>query len=86
MQAARARRLRITEELSIVGFDDLPSAKLAYPGLTMVRQPLRQMAYEAAALVVRMSAGNTADPVYVDLATTLVVRESTCPAGRRIAH
>ena len=79
IQAARAHRLRIPEDLSIVGFDDLPSARLAYPALTTVRQPLRQMAYEAAARVVRMSGGSVPDPVQVDLATTLIVRESTAP-------
>ena len=81
IQAARAHRLRIPEDLSIVGFDDLPSARLAYPALTTVRQPLRQMAYEAAARVVQMSAGSVPDPVQVDLATTLIVRESTAPPG-----
>ena len=79
MQAARAHQLRIPEDLSIIGFDDLPSAKLAHPALTTVRHPLRQMAYEAAALVVRLRAGNVPEPVHVDLATSLVVRHSTAP-------
>ncbi len=79
IQAARAHGLRIPEDLSIVGFGDLPSARLPYPALTTVRAPLRQMAYEAAARVVRMSAGSVPDPVQVDLATTLIVRESTAP-------
>jgi LacI family xylobiose transport system transcriptional regulator len=79
IQAARAHRLRIPEDLSIVGFDDLPSARLAYPALTTVRQPVRQMAYESAALIVRMSAGDLPDPVHVNLATSLIVRESTAP-------
>jgi LacI family transcriptional regulator, xylobiose transport system transcriptional regulator len=79
IQAARAHRLRIPEDLSIVGFDDLPLAALAYPALTTVRQPLRQMAYESAAIIVRMSAGDIPDPLHIDLATSLIVRDSTAP-------
>lgn len=77
IQAARAHRLRIPEDISIVGFDDLPAARLAHPELTTVRQPLRQMAYEAAGLVVRMSAGHAPESTHVDLATSLVVRKTT---------
>jgi LacI family xylobiose transport system transcriptional regulator len=79
IQAARAHQLSVPEALSIIGFDDLPSARLAHPALTTVRQPVRQMAYEAAALAVRLSAGHVPEPVRVDLATSLVVRESTAP-------
>lgn len=79
IQAARALGLAVPEDVSIVGFDDLPSARLSYPALTTVRQPLRQMAHESAALLVRMSVGDVPDPLHVDLATSLVVRDSTAP-------
>ncbi len=79
IQAVRAHGLRVPEDVSIVGFDDLSFASLVFPALTTVRQPLRQMGYEAASLSMRMRSGHAPVPVHVHLATTLVVRESTGP-------
>ena len=50
-QAAREARLHIPEDLSVVGFDDLPVAQWVGPPLTTVRQPLVEMAVAAAELV-----------------------------------
>lgn len=47
-QAANEADLRIPEDLSVVGFDDLPGAECATPALTTVRQPLRDMGAAAA--------------------------------------
>jgi LacI family xylobiose transport system transcriptional regulator len=79
-EAARELGLRIPEDLSVVGFDDLPLARWVGPPLTTVRQPLTEMAEAAAKLVLelgreeRPSAGTR-----VELATSLVVRSSTAP-------
>ena len=43
IQAARARGLRVPEELSVVGFDDVEYARIVTPALTTVRQPLAEM-------------------------------------------
>ncbi len=43
MDAARECGLRIPDDISIIGFDDIPQASLVYPKLTTVRQPLEQM-------------------------------------------
>ncbi len=43
MEAARERGLRLPEDLSIVGFDDIPQAGHVHPLLTTVRQPLEEM-------------------------------------------
>ena len=51
MQAARARGLRIPEDLSIVGFDDLEWAQYVTPALTTVRQPLAEMGRMAVSLL-----------------------------------
>ena len=39
--------MRIPEDISLIGFDDIPQASLVYPKLTTVRQPLVQMGREA---------------------------------------
>lgn len=77
-EAARELGLRVPEDLSVVGFDDLPVARWVGPPLTTVRQPLTEMAEAAAKLVIelgrqeRPSAGTR-----MELATSLVVRSST---------
>ena len=78
-QAAREARLHIPEDLSVVGFDDLPVAQWVGPPLTTVRQPLMDMAAAAAEMVVAMANGETPTQTRVELATELVVRESTAP-------
>jgi LacI family transcriptional regulator, xylobiose transport system transcriptional regulator len=86
-EAAREARLRIPEELSVVGFDDLPVAAWVGPPLTTIRQPLVEMAAAATKLVLDLtgqataprprSRGGYAGPTRIELATTLVVRQST---------
>jgi DNA-binding LacI/PurR family transcriptional regulator len=78
-QAAREARLHIPEDLSVVGFDDLPVAQWVGPPLTTVRQPLVEMAVAAAELVLGMANGEAPAQTRVELATELVVRESTAP-------
>jgi LacI family transcriptional regulator len=80
-QAAREARLHIPEELSVVGFDDLPVAQWVGPPLTTIRQPLFQMAARAAELVLGMAKGEDPTQERIELATDLVVRESTAPPG-----
>ncbi len=81
-EAARELGLRIPEDLSVVGFDDLPVARWVGPPLTTVRQPLTEMAEAAARLVLelgRSDNGSAEGPAAtrVELATSLVVRSST---------
>ncbi|KAB8190912.1 LacI family DNA-binding transcriptional regulator [Nonomuraea phyllanthi] len=77
MEAARARGLRIPEDLSIVGFDDTQIARMASPPLTTVRQPLREMGGVALRTALRLAAGEKIDSHHVELATELIVRSST---------
>jgi LacI family transcriptional regulator len=79
MDAARERGLRIPEDISIIGFDDIPQASLVYPKLTTVRQPLEQMGQVAAEMLLERIMDPSRPPQRVTLATQLVVRDSCAP-------
>jgi DNA-binding LacI/PurR family transcriptional regulator len=74
IEAAREAGLRVPEDLSIVGFDDIPGAAWSQPGLTTVRQPL----FHKGELAGRLLAAH-AEPREVILPVELVVRGSTAP-------
>ena len=76
-EAAREMGLRIPEDISVVGYDDLPLARWVGPPLTTVRQPLVEMAEEATRMVLALSRGIEPPNRRLDLATSLVVRAST---------
>ena len=78
--AAASRGIAVGSELSVVGFDNLQSSSWCSPTLTTVNQPLEEMgglAIRTLVAMVRQDGGEVAQRV--ELATTLVVRESTCP-------
>jgi LacI family transcriptional regulator len=81
IEALRRRGLRVPEDMSVVGFDDLPEVRWSAPPLTTVRQPLADMGKLATRTVLRLALGE--DPVSprVELATELVVRASTARRG-----
>ncbi|WP_432560979.1 LacI family DNA-binding transcriptional regulator [Kineococcus sp. SYSU DK003] len=79
MEAARCEGLRIPDDLSVTGVDDIEQASMAAPPLTTVRQPLREMGRVALRTVLRMAGGEQLDSHHVELATELVVRGSTAP-------
>jgi LacI family transcriptional regulator len=76
-EAARQRGMRIPEDLSVVGFDDLPGARWASPPLTTVRQPLAEMGSVAAQMLGELVEGLPLRSTRVELSTALIVREST---------
>jgi LacI family xylobiose transport system transcriptional regulator len=76
VEAARRKGLSVPEDLSVVGYDDVPLAQWSSPPLTTVHQPLRQMAQEAARMLLQPQ--DAARPALrMELATRLVVRQST---------
>lgn len=77
-EAARRAGIRIPDELSVVGFDDIEVARWCGPPLTSVRQPFAGMGAAAAEMVMRLATGQPFES-RVELATSLVVRESTAP-------
>ncbi|GAB3892368.1 LacI family DNA-binding transcriptional regulator [Kibdelosporangium lantanae] len=79
IRAARELGLAVPTDLSVVGYDDLPVTEWIGPPLTTVRQPLREMATTAAQMVFTLARGERPPSDRIDLATELIVRDSTCP-------
>ncbi|TQJ90770.1 LacI family DNA-binding transcriptional regulator [Streptomyces sp. SLBN-31] len=79
-EALTERGLRVPEDVSVVGFDDLPESRWASPALTTVRQPLAEMAATALHLLVRMMEGDRPEGTRTELSTRLVQRASTARA------
>lgn len=80
IQAARARGVRVPEDLSVVGFDDSEHATIVSPALTTVRQPLAEMGRTAVSLLSRLLDRQRFETLHIELGTRLVVRESTAAA------
>jgi LacI family transcriptional regulator len=76
-EAARRLKLATPEQVSVVGFDDLPLAAWLSPPLTTVRQPLAEMGAVAAEMLERLIEGRKLPSGRVELATELVPRESS---------
>jgi DNA-binding LacI/PurR family transcriptional regulator len=76
MQAAYVSGLRVPEDLSVVGFDDVASSATAYPPLTTVRQPLYEMGRMAAQMVVALANDREVVSPQIELSTQLIVRSS----------
>ena len=85
IRAVREAGLRVPQDVSVVGFDDVQSAAFQNPALTTVRQPLRTMGILAAEAIARQIASPSDHPpsrqVIVD--PELVVRDSTCPPSAK---
>ncbi|MCX4475804.1 LacI family DNA-binding transcriptional regulator [Streptomyces cellulosae] len=79
VEALRGRGLRVPQDMSVVGFDDLPEVRWSAPPLTTVRQPLADMGALAVRTVLRLTRGEQPDSPRVELGTDLVVRASTAP-------
>ena len=75
MAKAQSLGLRIPDDLSVVGFDDIAAAGMVWPGLTTMRQPMADMAAMAAAMIIS-GLGERPPPRF---ACELVVRGSTAP-------
>jgi DNA-binding LacI/PurR family transcriptional regulator len=77
LQALYQARLRAPDDVSVVGFDDTAVASWAAPALTTVRQPLMAMAATAFRMLRAGDSETAARAHHIELATTLVVRDST---------
>ena len=77
--------LRVPDDVSIVGFDDILGAAYHTPALTTVRQPLRRMGELAAeTLLKRIAAGpRTPYPRHITVEPELVVRATTAAVNER---
>ena len=81
METARRLKLRIPDDVSVVGFDDIRYARHLNPPLTTIAQPMRQLGEGTVRLLLEILGGDTV-PDSVTLPHTLVVRASTAPPSR----
>jgi len=77
LQAAAELGLRVPQDVSIAGFDDIDLSRATRPMLTTVRQPLLELGRMAVSLLVRILERHELQTLQVELATELVIREST---------
>ena len=80
MRSLREHGLRCPEDVSVVGFNDMPFAEDLSPSLTTVHVPMFDIGVESARLLLRGIESETQDAVTVSLPVSLVVRQSTGPA------
>jgi LacI family transcriptional regulator len=79
--------LRVPDDCSVVGFDDVPMAELATPSLTTIRQPMEAMGrYAADAITDQIANGSNGREPLKLLEPELVVRQSTMGNKSRVAH
>lgn len=79
VRAAQELGLRVPQDVSVVGYDNLPITQWLNPPLTTVNQPLREMAGLATEILITLSQGGHPPSTRIELMTELVVRSSTAP-------
>ena len=82
IRAIQEEGLRVPQDISVVGFDDIQWAAFNTPSLTTVRQPLVKMGQIAAETVIGMIENNREHIAEIAIEPTLVVRESTGPVPK----
>ena len=76
IQSCAKLGVRVPEELSVTGFDDIDTSAFSIPSLTTIRQPVEAAAGETVKLVLNMLEGQS-NPICHRLPPRLVIREST---------
>lgn len=76
MEVARSLGLRIPEDLSVIGFDNVPESALTSPPLTTISQPIQRMGFEAMKLLIDLIDGTEVSDPHRQLPTELVERGS----------
>jgi LacI family transcriptional regulator len=83
IEVARELGLSVPEDVSVIGFDDIPESAQTEPPLTTVHQPIQQMGATAIGLLTALLDGGDVSEPHVRLPTSLVRRGSTAPAPAR---
>lgn len=83
LRSLRRHRLRCPEDLSVIGFNDMPFSEEFSPGLTTIHVPLEDIGTESARLLFERIQNGKNDSVLVRLPVSLVVRGSTGPAPKK---
>lgn len=87
VQSAHHHGLRVPDDLSVVGYDDVDLAKHSAPPLTTVAQPIQRLGEEAVRLILeRLGGDHTGEATEVRLDSNLVIRESCAPPASRQPH
>ena len=81
MRVAHERGLRVPEDLSVCGFDNLPMSRQIFPALTTVNQPTREMGHVAATQLLKALRDRSAGEM-IKMPHQLILRQSTGPAKR----
>jgi LacI family transcriptional regulator len=76
IEAAREAGLRVPEDLSVAGFDDIPGATYITPALTTIRQPMENMGYEATRILINLINGESLVNRSHEVSTELIIRDS----------
>ncbi|MEN9983789.1 MAG: hypothetical protein RI918_1758 [Pseudomonadota bacterium] len=79
MSVLQAGNMRIPEDISVVGFDDLPIASQIHPSLTTVKQPIAEMGRSAVNALLTLIAGIDVAASKFVLPTSFVIRDSVAP-------
>jgi len=85
LKAISKSGLKVPEDISVAGFDDIELANYTIPSLTTIRQPVDEMAEIAANMLIKMIEGEplSESEKYVSLEPMLVIRDSTGPAKQK---
>jgi LacI family transcriptional regulator len=81
IDAVRTRRLRVPEDVSVIGFDDIPQSSMIHPALTTISQPLEKMGRVATQMLLELLHQPQKKTGRIELPTELIVRDS-CQAPR----
>ena len=84
LRAAHELGLRVPEDLSVVGYDNVSVSKWIQPALTTVHQPLQEMAATATQMLLQLADNQPLAHQRIELATELIVRRSTAPPPANI--
>jgi len=79
IRSFRDHGLRVPEDVSVIGFDDIQAAAYHTPALTTIRQPLNSMGNMAARILLERIRGSREYPGCVPIVPELIIRESTMP-------
>ena len=82
LRAIRERGLRVPEDISLAGFDDIELAAQLYPPLTTVSIRGEELGRQAAKMLFRRIKDPEHEPMQETISTALVIRESTAPPSR----
>jgi LacI family transcriptional regulator len=83
MDAVRSHGLRVPNDMSVIGFDDIMASAYAYPSLSSLRQPLAQIGERAVMELLRRINDGALEAAKVEFPTELMLRDSSGPAAPR---